>query len=55
MNLSFSYKKSIILNLLKIVTLKFTMNILTIVTYPLKLDIIGKQTFYNSDFFQPHF
>ena len=51
MNLPFIYKNTIILNLLKIVTLKFTMNILTILTYSLKLYIVGKQIFYKSDFF----
>ena len=35
MNLSFIYKNSIILSLLKIITLKFTMFILTILTYSL--------------------
>ena len=42
MNLSFIYKNSIILNLLKIITLKFTMFILTILTYSLSrsLEII---------------
>ena len=51
MNLPFIYKNPIILNLLKIVTLKFTMNILTILTYSLKLDIIGKQIFITKTFF----
>ena len=40
MNLPFIYKNLIILNLLKIVTLKFTMKIVTILTYSLKLVII---------------
>ena len=55
MNLPFIYKKSIILNLLKIVTLKSIMNILMILTYSLKLSMIGKHIFYSSDFFQSHF
>ena len=51
MNLPFIYKNLIILNLLKIVTLKFTMKIVTILTYSLKLVIIWKQIYYKSDFF----
>ena len=51
MNLPFIYKNLIILNLLKIVTLKFTMKIVTILTYSLKLVITGKQIYYKSDFF----
>ena len=42
MNLPFIYRNPIILSLLKIVTLKFTMNIVTILTYPLKLYVTGK-------------
>ena len=45
MNLLFIYKNSIILNLLKTVTLKYTMSILTILTYSLKLDVVGKHIF----------
>ena len=41
-NLPFIYKNLIILSLLKIVTLKLTMHILTTLTYSLKLYIIGK-------------
>ena len=41
-NSAFIYKNSIILSLLKIVTLKFTMYILTILTYCLKLYLIGR-------------
>ena len=55
MNLPFIYKNPTILNLLKIVTLKFTMNILTILTYSLKRDIIGKQIFITKTFFNHTF
>ena len=47
MNLPFIYKNPIILRLLKIVTLKFIMYILTILTYSLKLCITGKKIFHN--------
>ena len=55
MNLLFPYKYPIILRLLKIVTLKFNMYILTILTYSLKLCDIEKnffatQTFLNLTF-----
>ena len=43
MNLPFIHKKSITLSLLKIVTLKFTMYILTVLAYSLKLYIIEKK------------
>ena len=49
MNLPFIYQNPIILSLLKIVTLKFTMPFLTILTSFLKLYVIGKWIFYNSD------
>ena len=55
MNLLFPYKYPIILRLLKIVTLKFNMYILTILTYSLKLCDIEKNFFCNSDFFKSHF
>ena len=42
MNLPFIYKKPIILSLLKIFSLKFAEHILAILTYFLKLYIIGK-------------
>ena len=45
MDLSFIYKNPINLSVLKIVTLKFTMYILTILTCSLKLYIIGKKIF----------
>ena len=48
MNLPFIYKNPIILYELKIVTLKFTMYILTNSIYSLKVYIIGKYIFYNS-------
>ena len=51
MNLPFIYKNSIILNLLKIVTLKSIMNILMILTYSLKLSMIGKHIFIAQTFF----
>ena len=54
-NLRLTYESSIILSLLKIATLKLTMYILTILTYSLKLHIIGKEIFYNPDFFKPDF
>ena len=44
-NLPFIYKNPIISSLLKIITLKFTTYILTILIYPLKID------FYYPDFF----
>ena len=46
MNLLFPYKYPIILRLLKIVTLKFNMYILTILTYSLKLCDIEKKKFF---------
>ena len=42
LNLPFMYKSAIIGSLLKTVTLKFTMYILTSLTYTLKLCVIGK-------------
>ena len=42
MSLSFIYKNPIISSLLKIVALKFTMYILTVLLYSLKLYVIGK-------------
>ena len=55
MNLQFIYKNLIILSLLKIVTSKFTMYILTILTYSLKLTpsenkFFTTQTFWNAIF-----
>ena len=50
-NLPFTYKNPIILSLLKIVTLKFTINILTILTYSLKLDIVWNQIFKSQVLF----
>ena len=47
----FTYKNPIILSLLKIVTLKFTINILTILTYSLKLDIVWNQIFKSQVLF----
>ena len=55
MNLPFIYTNPIILSLLKIVALKFTMHILVILTYSLKLYVIRKSIFYNPDFFESHF
>ena len=54
-NLPLTYESSIILSLLKINTLKLTMYILTILTYSLKLHNIGKEIFYNPDFFKSDF
>ena len=50
MNLPFIYKNSIVLSLLKIVRLKCTMYIETILTYSLKLYVIGQKIFDNSSF-----
>ena len=55
MNLQLIYKNPITLSLLKIVTLKFTMYILAILKYSLKLHVIGKQSFDNSAFFKHQF
>ena len=51
----FIHKNVIILSLLRTVTLDFTMYILTILTYSLKIYAIGKMTFNNSDIFESHF
>ena len=52
MNLPFTFKTPIILGLLKMLTVKFTIYSLTILTYSLKLYVIGKKIFYNPEFFR---
>ena len=47
MNLTFVYQNLIVLSLLKIVTVNFTMYVLTILTYFLKLYGIEKYIFHK--------
>ena len=59
MNLPIIYNNPIILSLLKIVTVKFTMYILTILTYSLKLTPLKNRFFTTQTFlnltFNEHF